>query len=97
MKPEQDKIATVTFVAHMIQRDSRERTAFQETSTFEKIGGVWMYLEGKIEDPPGREDLTDVVAESDDDGEVVEVEENPSEEQEAETAKDNAVIAKTSA
>lgn len=54
----QDKTATVTFVAHMIQRDSREKTAFQETSTFEKIGGVWMYLEGKIEDPPGREEKT---------------------------------------
>ena len=47
--------ATVTFVAHMIQRDSRERTAFQETSTFEKLGGAWLYKQGKIEEPPGRE------------------------------------------
>mmetsp|Transcript_9917 Transcript_9917/g.14613 ORF Transcript_9917/g.14613 Transcript_9917/m.14613 type:complete len:219 (-) Transcript_9917:202-858(-) len=49
-----DKTATVAFVANMVQRDSRERTSFKETSTFEKIGGVWLYKEGIISDPPGR-------------------------------------------
>jgi len=53
------KTALVTFVAHMIQRDSKEKTAFQETSTFEKIGGAWLYKEGKIEEPPGREPKDD--------------------------------------
>lgn len=51
-----DTEATVTFVANMVQLDSKERTAFQETSTFEKIGGVWMYLEGDIAEPPDREE-----------------------------------------
>ena len=69
-----DTTATVTFVANMIQRDSREKTAFQETSTFEKIGGVWMYLEGKIEDPPGREEATVDMEEEEADGDVVDVE-----------------------
>ncbi|CAB9526976.1 UPF0225 protein [Seminavis robusta] len=63
------KTATVKFVANMIQRDSREKTAFQETSTFEKVGPVWLYREGKIEDPPGRENETET------DGEDVEAEE----------------------
>lgn len=49
-----DKTATVAFVANMVQRDSRERTAFKETSTFEKSGGAWLYKEGEISDPPGR-------------------------------------------
>lgn len=62
----QDTTATVTFVANMIQRDSREKTAFQETSTFEKIGDVWMYLEGKIEDPPGREEAAVAAADQTD-------------------------------
>jgi SEC-C motif domain protein len=48
--------AKVTFVATMIQRDSRERTAFQEISTFARISdeGPWLYLDGVISDPPGR-------------------------------------------
>ena len=54
-----DKTATVTFVANMIQRDSRERTAFMEKSKFEKIGGAWLYKEGEIGDPPGREKKED--------------------------------------
>ena len=54
-----DKTATVTFVANMIQRDSREKTAFMEKSTFEKIGGAWLYKEGEIGDPPGREKKED--------------------------------------
>lgn len=53
--------ATVQFVANMIQVDSCERTAFMETSTFERggehvRGGAWLYLNGEIEDPPGRKE-----------------------------------------
>ena len=55
-----EKTATVSFVANMIQRDSREKTAFMEKSTFEKIGGAWLYKEGEIGDPPGREKKEDV-------------------------------------
>lgn len=50
--------ATVCFVANMVQRDSRERTAFQETSTFERVGGAWLYRNGVIAEPPGREPST---------------------------------------
>jgi len=55
------EVATVQFVANMIQVDSRERTAFMETSTFERggehiRGGAWLYRDGEIENPPGRED-----------------------------------------
>jgi SEC-C motif domain protein len=51
-----NQTAKVTFVATMIQRDSRERTAFQEVSTFSRISGEgpWLYLDGVISDPPGR-------------------------------------------
>ena len=53
--------ATVQFVANMIQVDSRERTAFMETSTFERggehiRGGAWLYRDGEIDLPPGREE-----------------------------------------
>lgn len=51
---EKDKEAKVTFVANMIQKDSRERTAFQETSVFERVGGAWLYKGGEIGEPPGR-------------------------------------------
>jgi SEC-C motif-containing protein len=54
-----DKTATVCFVANMVQRDSRERTSFQETSTFERVAGAWLYKEGVIADPPGREAADD--------------------------------------
>lgn len=55
------EVATVQFVANMIQLDSRERTAFMETSTFERggehvRGGAWLYLTGEIESPPGRKE-----------------------------------------
>jgi uncharacterized protein YchJ len=51
------QVATVKFVAEMIQVDSRERTAFMETCTFERIGenvrkGAWLYKDGIIEPPP---------------------------------------------
>jgi uncharacterized protein YchJ len=51
--------ATVAFVANMIQADSRERTAFMETSLFERAGkhirnGAWLYKSGVISDPPSR-------------------------------------------
>lgn len=53
------EIANVQFVANMIQVDSRERTAFMETSTFERGGkhirnGAWLYRDGVIETPPGQ-------------------------------------------
>lgn len=56
-----DDKATVQFVANMIQRDSREKTAFMETSTFERAGehirdGVWLYKSGEIQDPPERQE-----------------------------------------
>ncbi|KAL3768001.1 hypothetical protein ACHAWU_005459 [Discostella pseudostelligera] len=52
------EIAKVKFVAKMIQVDSREKTAFMETSLFERAGkhianGAWLYKEGVIESAPG--------------------------------------------
>lgn len=52
------EIAKVKFVATMTQVDSREKTAFMETSTFERAGkhianGAWLYKEGLIETAPG--------------------------------------------
>mmetsp|Transcript_8316 Transcript_8316/g.12758 ORF Transcript_8316/g.12758 Transcript_8316/m.12758 type:complete len:248 (-) Transcript_8316:51-794(-) len=52
---------TVQFVATMIQKDSKEKTAFMETSSFERAGkqirnGAWLYKSGVVEPPPGRED-----------------------------------------
>lgn len=53
-----EQIAKVKFVAKMTQVDSREKTAFMETSTFERAGkhiagGAWLYKEGVIETAPG--------------------------------------------
>jgi uncharacterized protein YchJ len=58
------EVATVQFVANMIQVDSRERTAFMETSTFERggkhiRGGAWLYRDGEIASPPEREEDLD--------------------------------------
>ena len=44
------EIAKVKFAAKMIQVDSREKTAFMETSLFERAGkhiadGAWLYKE----------------------------------------------------
>ena len=52
-----NEIATVKFIATMIQVDSREKTAFMETSTFERAGkhirgGAWLYKSGKVETVP---------------------------------------------
>lgn len=52
------EVAKVKFVAKMTQVDSREKTAFMETSTFERAGkhianGAWLYKEGVIETAPG--------------------------------------------
>ena len=52
-----EEVATVQFVAQMTQLDSRERTAFMETSTFERAGkhvrgGAWLYRDGVVETPP---------------------------------------------
>jgi len=54
-----NETAQVVFVANMVQRESKETTAFQETSTFERAGkhvrnGAWLYKEGVIADPPDR-------------------------------------------
>jgi SEC-C motif-containing protein len=60
--------AKVQFVARMTQVDSREKTAFMETSTFERAGqhianGAWLYKEGVIESVPGMPDALDLEAE----------------------------------
>ena len=52
-----NEIATVKFIASMIQVDSREKTAFMETSTFERAGkhirgGAWLYKSGEVEAVP---------------------------------------------
>jgi uncharacterized protein YchJ len=46
--------ATVKFIAEMIERDTKERTGFMETATFEvsKIHGGWLYRDGTIEMVP---------------------------------------------
>ena len=51
------EIATVKFIASMMQVDSREKTAFMETSTFERAGkhirgGAWLYKSGVVEAVP---------------------------------------------
>jgi len=48
------EIAKVEFVATMVQIDSREKTSFMETSTFERAGkhireGAWLYRSGVVE------------------------------------------------
>jgi uncharacterized protein YchJ len=58
------EVATVQFVANMIQVDSKERTAFMETSSFERggehiRGGAWLYRDGEIAAPAGREEDSD--------------------------------------
>lgn len=55
---EQEHIAKVKFIARMIQVDIREKTAFMETSTFERAGkhirdGAWLYRSGLVESVPG--------------------------------------------
>ena len=56
-----DQIAKVKFVATMTQVDSREKTAFMETSTFQRGGkhirqGAWLYRDGEVEPVPTDED-----------------------------------------
>ena len=43
-----DEVATVRFEAHMTQRDTKERSAFLETSTFTRHpkSGSWLYKLG---------------------------------------------------
>ena len=48
-----NEIALVKFVAKLVQVDSREKTSFMETSTFERAGksirnGAWLYKSGKV-------------------------------------------------
>ena len=49
-----DPKATVKFIAELVQRDSREKTGFMETSTFEraKTHGGWLYRDGTIDPVP---------------------------------------------
>ena len=58
----ESEIAKVKFVAKMTQVDSREQTAFMETSTFERAGkhianGAWLYKDGLIETAPGMPEI----------------------------------------
>lgn len=60
--------ATVAFIANMIQADSKERTAFMETSLFERAGkhirnGAWLYKSGVISDPPSRNEQDGAIPE----------------------------------
>lgn len=61
----ENQSAKVQFVAKMTQVDSREKTAFMETSTFERAGkhiakGAWLYKEGVIEAAPGMPEALDL-------------------------------------
>ncbi len=54
VKGEDKENAKVKFIATMIQVDSREKTSFMETSTFERAGkhireGAWLYKSGIVE------------------------------------------------
>ena len=67
------QIAKVKFIAKMIQVDSREKTAFMETSTFERAGkhianGAWLYKEGFIETAPGMPQPVDEEEEEEEEG-----------------------------
>ncbi len=58
------QIAKVEFIATMIQIDSREKTSFMETSTFERAGkhireGAWLYKSGVVEAVPVDDDDDD--------------------------------------
>ncbi|EJK78039.1 hypothetical protein THAOC_00084 [Thalassiosira oceanica] len=69
--------AKVKFVAKMTQVDSREKSAFMETSTFERAGkhianGAWLYKEGVIETAPGFPDAQEDEESDDDDSAVPE-------------------------
>ena len=69
----ENQIAKVKFIATMTQVDSREKTAFMETSTFERAGkhirqGAWLYKSGVVEPVPGSETFQQP-NDDDDDGE----------------------------
>ena len=51
---DQKEIAIVQFMAHMTQRDLHEKTAFCETSSFERHPdtGAWLYRNGVVEAVP---------------------------------------------
>lgn len=56
-----DAKAVVAFVAKMNERKTKAETSFMETSTFERCGpdvqnNAWLYKEGVVSDPPGREE-----------------------------------------
>lgn len=67
-----NQISKVQFVATMTQVDSREKTAFMETSTFERAGkhireGAWLYRDGVVMSLPTDDD-DEEEEENDDDG-----------------------------
>ncbi len=65
--------ATVKFIAEMVLKETGEKTAFMETSKFEKAqnSGAWLYLSGEIEEVP-TDDEEDGEAEASDDDKSVE-------------------------
>lgn len=63
---ESENIAHVKFIARMTQVDIREKTAFMETSTFERAGkhireGAWLYKSGIVEAIPGQTIVDEVI------------------------------------
>jgi SEC-C motif-containing protein len=66
---ESDNQAKVKFIARMTQVDIREKTAFMETSTFERAGkhirnGAWLYKSGIVEAIPGQTIVDEVIDEA---------------------------------
>lgn len=59
-----NETALVKFVAKLVQVDSREKTSFMETSTFERAGksirnGAWLYKSGIIESAEERMEIVE--------------------------------------
>ena len=66
--------ATVQFIAEMVLKETGEKTAFMETSKFEKAqnSGAWLYLSGEIEEVPSEDDGEGEDSSSEEDGKSVE-------------------------
>ena len=66
--------ATVQFIAEMVLKETGEKTAFMETSKFEKAqnSGAWLYLSGEIEEVPSENDGEGEDSSSEEDGKSVE-------------------------
>lgn len=68
----EEQIAKVKFIATLTQVDSREKTAFMETSTFQRAGrhirqGAWLYRDGEVEPVPTDDEESEDTDDSDDD------------------------------